>query len=115
MSEKTHNQSGSHSPFFLDIYKRLVDSRYDSLEGNSTIGMCLRIKEYFRMDDIVFMSFFEILPGEIVKIFLGDQHTSSLIIDIQKILQITKIIRLLEGSDRRIFDSDVVTLRNFKH
>ena len=65
----------------------------DGRHGNATFGVRLRIKEDLRMTDVLLVRFTQIRPRQIVKITVLQQNASALVINIQKRLQIRKLIR----------------------
>ena len=65
--------------------------------------VALRIEEHLDMPDIVGVRALQIGESQIVEILLGEQHRHALIIDVEKILQVAKLIGLPHRLDR--FDS----------
>ena len=72
----------------------------DGADRHAARGVRLRIEEDLGVDDVVGRGALEIGAGEVAEILLADEDVRALVIDIQKILQITEIIGLSDLVDR---------------
>ena len=84
-------------------------------KSNAALDMCLRIEKNLGMHDILLPAALQICPGQVVIILLTLQHLHPRIINIEKRLQIVKLIGLPERSYIGIRQADLIAAGNFKH
>jgi hypothetical protein len=82
---------------------------------NTARCVALRVEEHFDVADVVGARALEIGPGKVVEILFRNQHGHALVVDVEKVLQITKAVRLPHGFDRGIRQADAVAARQRKH
>ncbi len=70
------------------------------IESHAAGSVALRIEKHLHMPDIVGMRALQIGEGQVVEILLGEQHRHALIIDVEKVLQIAKLVGLAHRLDR---------------
>ena len=92
MPQEAHDQLRGDAPLLFAIGQRVGNAGDDIGKGDAALGVALRIEEYLDMADMVGMRAFQIGPGQVVEILRRQQHRHALIIDIQKVLQVTEII-----------------------
>ena len=115
MPQETHNQTRTYAPLLPGFTAGADNAVNHGFKRHATRSMGLRIEKYFRMHDIVFTATLKIRTGQIVKIRLVQQYAGTGIINIQKRLQIVKIISLPYRIDIFIRNRYVVALGDFKH
>ena len=115
MTQKTHNQTRTYAPLLPGFAAGADNAVNHGFKRHATRSMGLRIEKYFRMHDIVFAATLKIRAGQIVKIRFMQQYAGTGIINIQKRLQIVKIISLPYRIDIFIRNRYVVALGDFKH
>jgi hypothetical protein len=67
------------------------------------------------MADVVGLRAHKIGPSEVVKILLGHQYRHATVVDVEKILQVAKLIRAADGFNRIVGQLHVVALGQRKH
>ena len=77
--------------------------------------VALRIEKHLDMPDIVGVGALQIGESQIVEILLGEQHRHALIIDVEKVLQVAKLIGLAHRFDRVEAQLDTVPARQREH
>ena len=95
--------------------QRAPDAVQRDLERHTALCMPLRIEKYFGMNDTIGDGAFHIGRGEIVKILLVEQHAHSGVVQIEKRLQVGKVIRGLQVIDGGIRQIDPVAPGDFEH
>ena len=115
MPQETHNQTRAYAPLLPSFTAGTDNAVNQGFKRHTPRSMGLRIEKYFRMHDIVFEATLKIRAGQIVKIRLVQQYAGTGIINIQKRLQIVKIISLPYRIDIFIRNRYMVTLGDFKH
>ena len=111
MAQKAHDQAGLHAEGSLGIANGAVKTVDHRREWNATRRMSLRVEEHLDMPDIVGVRALEIGEGKVIKILLGDQHGHALIVEVQKILQVSEPIRVAQSLHRLIRQADAVAAR----
>ena len=92
-----------------------IQSVHDRFERDAAAGMALRVEEHLHVPYIVAMCAFEIGPGEVKEVLLGDQHRHALVVYVQKVLQLGELIGAAQRIDRFIGQADVVARGEREH
>ena len=115
MAQKAHDQAGPDARACRGIHDRAMETIDHGGECNAAGRMALRIEEHLDMHEIVGARPLQIGPGQIIEILFRDQHGHALIIDVEKILQVRKLIGLAQRLDRRIGQRNAIATRQRKH
>src|SRR5450755_284651 len=115
MAQKAHDQAGPDAQCFLGIHDRAMETIDHGGELDASGRVALRIEEHFDVHEIVRARPLQIAPGEIIEILFRDQHGHPLIIDVEKILQVRKLIGLAQRLDRRVGQRNAIAARQRKH
>ena len=115
MAQKAHDQAGLHAELSPGVADGAVETVDHRRERNAAGRVPLRIEEHLDMPDIVGVRTFEIGPGKVVEILLRDQHGHALIVEVEKILQVSEPIGLTQSVHRRILQPDAVAARQREH
>ena len=92
-----------------------MDSLDDCADRHSAPGMCLRIEEHFGMPDVLLLRPRQIRPREIVEIPIPKEHPAALVINVEKGLEVRKLIRFLHFLRRFEWKVDAVPGGKLKH
>ena len=102
MAQEAHDQAGLDAELAPGVDDRAMEALDHRRECDAAGRVALRIEEHLDMPDIVGVRAFEIGPGEVVEVLLGDQHRHAAIVEVEKILQVAKPVGLAQRLDRRI-------------
>src|SRR5918994_2026617 len=86
-----------------------------SFKRDAAAGMGLGVKKHLAMAHALRMRFGKVCPGQIVEIPFINQRTDTLIIKLEKRLQVSKFIRFTQIVDGLEWKCQSVTARKLKH
>ena len=115
MAQETHNQRGAHAPFLLCRVAGTPNTAYHRVKRHAARRVGLRVEEDFAVHHIVFAAFLQIGIRQIEKILLVPQHRRACIINIQKRLQVVKLVGGAHFFHALIRNGNVIALRDLKH
>src|SRR4051812_34584589 len=115
MAQKAHDQAGLDAKFSPGVDDGAVEAFDHRREGNTAGRMSLRIEEHLDMPDVVGVGAFEIGPGKVVEILFRDQYRHSLVVEVEKVLQVSEPISIAQRVHRRIGKTDAVAARQCEH
>src|SRR4051812_47089730 len=115
MAQKAHDQAGLDAELSTGVDDGAVEAFNYSREGDTAGRVSLRIEEHLDMPDVVGVGAFEIGPGKVIEILFRDQHGHPLVVEVEKILQVSKLIGITQRVHRRIGQADAVAARQCEH
>ena len=115
MAQETHNQRSAHAPFLPRRVAGPPNAAYHRVKRHTARRVGLRVEEDFAVHHVVFSAFLQIGIRQVEKILLVPQHRRALIINIQKRLQVVKLVGGAHFFHALIRNGNVIALRDLKH
>ena len=99
----------------MRIPQCLIDALDDFGKSNASSRMRLRIEEYLGMQHVLRLGLFHVGPCQIIEVALLPQDVGSLIIKVQKPLQVLEGVRCAQRFDRWIRQRNAVATSELEH
>jgi len=90
--QKAHDEAPADAKLPLTLLQCPLYAAEHRLEGNAAGTVGLGVEEDLHMHHLVGGAAFQIGPGEVEEILLGDQHAGPQVVEIEKGLQAVKLI-----------------------
>ena len=114
VAQETHQQPICDVKLRLTLFERTFNTVEHGLKFDPPHGVALGVKKDLNVADLVGFCAFEIGPGQVEKVLLGQQHRHALIINIKEILKVREIICRPNRFDRIKRDRHPIALRQLK-
>src|SRR3954468_21217091 len=111
MAQKAHDQAGLDAELSPGVDDGAVEAFDYSREGDTAGRVSLRIEEQRDMPYVVGVRAFEIGPGKVIEVLFCDENGHPLVVEVEKILQVSEPIGSTQRGHRRIGKTDAVAAR----
>ena len=78
--------------FGAALVERSMQAVDDRVKPDTAVGMCLRVEKYFGVKHVVLLAVQQICPAQVEEILFLYQDISTLVINIEKGLQIAEFV-----------------------
>ncbi len=115
MTQEAHDQFAADTEFAATFFQRTQQAADYRIEADAAIGVRLRVEKNLGMDYVILLAAQQVGPGQVEEILFLDQHVGALVVNIEKRLQVGKLVRgaYFVGTGKR--DFDLVAPRQLEH
>ena len=114
VAQKTQDQPVRDAEFLFAIGECTADAAEHGRKGDTTLGVRLRIEEDFHMHHPVRVRAAQIRHSQGMEVCFIAQHVGAGVVQVEKRLQIGKVVRRAQGRDRWIFQGHAVLVRELE-